>query len=384
MQLSAQTLGVVASPAIIGIPINNPAPQADLAIEALTVKSVGNNQYQVTATLENLPPVVLHQANVVTIGRGIGPVSPPGVTYPGGGVLKITSTDGGRFIDQLPNGIVIDTPHPTFVLASMPIPSLAPGQTIQLSTIATGRALFTASAVPAVDASGNPLPFPETNSANDSRTVDNLVPHTFYITTATLSQFATLTTAIQETQIVLDTQHSSISIPGFLNKQFTIPAQSVGIGPFTAKYYVDNLVSTGASLSYENGGLAITVKFADNAHALHTTAWFAPDISVKNLQVTLFLPLSYSASGQYFNFGTPTVSVTGNWNANGLLGSAFDLLLPNINQKMASGLTTEITPVLGDMAFSLNQHIQSLIPGGRIVSTLIETNDMFINVETQS
>ena len=316
MQLSGQTLGVVASPVIVGIPIRPPTPLADLAVEALTVKSVGNNQYQVTATLENLPPVIAADPNIVTIGGG-GTLFTPGVTYPGGGVLEITRTDGGTTISKLPNGVVIDTPDPIQLIASMPIPSLAPGKTIQLSTITAGRAIFTASAVPAIDALGHQLPFPETNSANDSMTVDNLVPHTIPINTFTLGLVPALNNAVQNAQFHLDSSNSYVTIPGFVNDHFQIPGQSVGINlglfSLSATYYVNNLVSTSTTLTYENGGLAITVKFANNSHALHTPSSFAPDISVTNLQVKLFLPLSYNAGGQYFNFGTPTVSVTGNW-----------------------------------------------------------------------
>src|SRR5206468_5404060 len=135
------------------------------------------------------------------------------------------------------------------------------------------------------------------------------------INTFTLGLVPALNNAVKNAQFRLDSTDSHISIPGIIDRHFQIPGKtiSVGVGPFSVSvtYFVNNLVSTSTSLSYEQGGLAITVKFADNHNALHTSSSLAPDISVKNLQVKVFLPLSYDANGQYLNIKNPKVTVTG-------------------------------------------------------------------------
>jgi hypothetical protein len=396
LQLSGQTAAAVAGPSLVGnittVAPPAPTPLADLGVVSLNVQSLGNNQFKVTATLENIPPPPVLKPSFI-IGGG-GPVFTPGVTYPGGGVFRITRTDGGTSISLQPNGTVLDTPDPIQTIASMPIPSLAPGKTIQLSTTVTGRAIFTASAGPAFIATtglasnipGNFLLFPETNPLNDSKTVDTLIPHTYPINTFTLGLVPAINNAVQNAQFRLDANDSYVSIPGIVDQHFQIPGKtvSIGVGPFSfsATYTVNNLVSTSTALSYEQGGLAITVKFANNNHALHTTSSLAPDIGVTNLQVKVLLPLSYDANGQYLNFIYPKVTVTGNWSANGLLGPVFDLLLPDINSKIASGLTSAIQPKLGLLSFQLNKPLHDLTAGGRIVSADIQQDQMILSVET--
>ncbi len=395
LQLSAQTLGALSGSSLVGhvgpITLPPPTPLADLGVVSVNVQGLGNNQFKVTATLENVPPTPVAKANFVGVGGG-GPVVTPGVTYPGGGVFTITRTDGGTSISMLPNGTVLDTPDPVQTIASMPIPALAPGQTVQLSTVTTGRAIFTATAGPAfvlghpVARLAHPVSFPEANPLNDSKTVDALISHTLPVNTSTLALVPALQNAVQNAQFRLDANDSFVSIPGIVNEHFQIPGKtvSIGIGPisFSATYTVNNLVSTGTTLTYEQGGLAVTVKFADNQHALHTTSSIAPDIGVTNLQVKVLLPLSYDANGQYLNITNPKVTVTGNWSADGLLGPVFNLLLPDINSKIASGLTVAIAPKLGLLSFQLNTPLHDLTAGGRIVSADIQQDQMILTVET--
>jgi hypothetical protein len=395
LQMSAQVVGSAVSNVVRitppgGVTVNPPVllPQADLAVESLKVQSLGNNQFKLTATLENVPPVVLALPNAVKLVGGGAPLPIAGVTYPGGGVLSITRTDGGTSLSLSSSNTIQATPDPVQLLASMPIPSLAPGKTIQLSTVTIGPALFTATAGPAFSSPGHALPFPETNPANDSMTVDSLVSKTLPINTATLNAIPALANAVQNAQIRLDANNSSINIPGIVNDQFKIPGKSVsiGIGPIsdTVTYNVNNLVSKSAALSYEQGGLAITVKFFDNSNALVTSSSIAPNIGVTNLQVKIVFPLSYNASGQYLNLNSPKVTVTGNWSANGLLGPVFNLLLPDINSKIASELTNAVQPYLGLLSFQLDKPLHAFTAGGRIVSADIEANDMFLSVETPS
>src|SRR5262249_34363292 len=225
------------------------------------------------------------------------------------------------------------------VIKSMPIPAIKYGNSIQLSTVTTGRAIFTAAAVPVYD----PIrlyapPLPEINPNNDNKTVDALVRHTYPVNSATLNLVPALRNAVQNARVRLDRNDSYVTIPNLMDRHFSLPGKDVGVnlGLFspTVTYYVNDLRSTGASLTYERGGLAMTFRFADNNHALHTPS-FAPDVSVRNLRVKVYLPLSYNATYQYFLFGDPRVETQGDWSANGPLGPAIKLLLPDFNQKVS-------------------------------------------------
>jgi hypothetical protein len=388
IQLTAQAVGAVGSATLVGSVTANPAPQADIVLENLNVQSLGNNEFKVTATLENegLPLIGNAGAARASVAHVVAPPPGFGVAYPGGGILQITRTSGGTILNSQPTGSVLSTPVTPQVIASMPIPALNFHQSIQLSTVTTGRAIFTGSAVAAHTPIGFPLPFPDANKANDTRTVDNLIQHTFVVNTLSLSLVPSIANAVHNAQLRLDSNDSFVVIPGFVNTHFKIPAQtvSVGVGPFSvsASYTVNNLVSTSAALSYEQGGLAITVNFADNAHALHTSSSLFPDIGVTNLQVKVFLPLSYNAQYQYFQVGKSKTTVTGNWHAGGPFGSVIDLLLPNINQKVSSAVTSLVNANLNTLSFQLTKPIHDLVSGGRIVSANIQQNQMTVTVET--
>ncbi|WP_165070632.1 hypothetical protein [Paludisphaera rhizosphaerae] len=382
VQLSGSTAGVVtigANPGIISLPTGT--LKADIVLESLSVQPLGNNQFRVTAVLENEGlPVVAKPA-----GIGSSVATSVGVAYAGGGVLQIARTSGGTNLNGVPTGPVLATPDPATVIASMPIPALAFHQTIQLSTVTQGRAIFTASAVPAV-VNHLALPFPDANTANNTRTVDSLIAHTYPINTATLGLLPSLNTAVQGAKLRLDANNSEISIPGVIDQHFQIPGKTVTVGVFplsvSATYYVNNLVTSGVSLSYEKGGLAITVKFADNQHALHTPSSLFPDFSVSNLQVKVFLPLTYNAQYQYFQFGQATTTVTGSWHAGGPFGSVIDLLVPDINSKVSSAVTSLVDSKLDALSHMLNQAIHGFIAGGRITSAVIGQNQLDLSVET--
>jgi hypothetical protein len=369
----------------IGGIIVDPLPKADLVLTKLDIQDQGNNQYKVTATLqEGVPPVLVNKAAFTLPGNTIFNSGP---AYPGGGVLEILRSTGGTILNAQPPYNPLAVPDPGQVLASIPIPHLDFGQTIQLSTITTGRAVFTGAAVPVPDPVTQLVsPLPEINTANDFKSVSNLVPHTYPVNTLTLGLVPSLRDAMQNAQIRLDSSDSYISIPGVINQHFAIPPKSIsiGLGPFSVsvKYYVNNLVSTGVALSYEQGGLALTVKFADNQHALHTPSSLAPDISVKNFQVKIYLPLSYDAADQYFLFGTPNVVSTGDWHANGLLGPVFDLLIPDLNQKVSSAVQGLLSSHLGLVSYQFTKQIHDFLAGGRIVGASIQPDQMILLAET--
>jgi hypothetical protein len=393
LQLSALPgTGLGPPPIPIGA-VNTSGPAvADIAVTGLTVQNLANNQFRLTATLVNEGFATTGNAPGANIAVKPGGTLPPptqtGPAYPGGGVFEITSTSGGTVLNSQPTGPVLSTPVTPQVLVSMPIPALASGQSIQLSTVAHGRAIFTASAVPSLGANGLPVPLPDANPADNSQTVDNLVQHTVTLNTSNLGLLPVIGAAVQNAQVRLDANHGMISIPGVLNTSFTIPGQTVsydlGVTTVSATYYLNNLVSTGASLSYENGGLAVTVSFANNADALHTSSSLFPDLSVKNLKVKIDLPLSYNAQYQYFQVGNASVTVTGDWSANGLLGPLFNLLLPDINQKISDKISGLIDAHLDTISYEITKPIHDFLAGGRIVSAVIQPDQMTVTVETPS
>lgn len=348
---------------------------ADLDLVSLNVQDLGNSKFHLTATLRNGPP---------------GTFSLLGDTYPGGGVLQITRSTGGTILYGPPDGQPSLFGLADFdrgqVIASMPIPRLGYGQSIQVSTITTGRALFTAAAVPVFDPDRlSAPPLPEANPNNDSLTVDNLIKSTIPVNTTTLGLFP----LIKDAQIVLDRDNSMFSIPGLgvgSFDHFSIPGKDVSIptglfGDITVTYYVNNLRATSVALSYEQGGLAIDVTFADNQHALHTPSIF-PDISVKDFEIKIFLPLSYDSIYQYFSFHQPRVQVNGDWSANGLFGPAFNLLLPDMKQKVSEALTEKLNEMVGDLSFQFTKQIHDMTKGGRIDGADIQQNQMNLTVET--
>jgi hypothetical protein len=378
-------LPVLHAPVAAKLPKPKPQPpKADIVLENLSVTSLGNDQFRVTATLENGAPT-LEKANVAHAGGAAASTARAGIKYPGGGVLQIVRSSGGTILNAQGTSPVA-TPDPGQVIASEAIPALGFHQSIQLSVVTQGRAIFTASAVAAVDSHGIPRKFPDANFANNSRTVDDLVPRTFTVNTFSLGLIPPVNNAVQNAQLKLDSNDSHIVIPGVIDQHFTIPTKTVSVGllfgSISATYAVDNLVSTGAALSYEQGGLAVTVKFADNAHALHTDATLFPDIGVSNLQVKVFLPLSYDANLQFFHVGTPKVVVTGDFHAGGFAGDVIDLFLPDIGKKVSDALTAAIGARLDTLSVLLNQPIHDATKGGRIVSASVQPDQLVLSVET--
>ncbi len=365
------TGGLLTPVAPIRFPITLPA---DLDVVSLNVQNLPNNQYKLTAKLENGTSNLL-------------PGLIRGTTYPGGGVFQITQSTGGTILPGPPNGqpslFGLAQPDLGHVIASMPIPSISYGSTIQLSTVVNTRAIFTAAAVPIFNSSTlTTTPLPEVNVNNDSLTLDTLIKLTITVNTATINLLPQFQNAIANAQIVLNGSNSSINIPGLLNDQFSIPGQSVSVWPISTTYNVNNLHSTSVALGYANGGLEITIDFANNSHALHTSS-ILPDVGVKNLVVTVDLPLSYSAQYQYFLLGQPQVKVSGNWSFNGP-ASLLNGLLPNIDSKFQSAIVQAITPQLNLMSYQVTSQIHALTTGGRIDSANIQQNQMILTIETPS
>ncbi|MFO0909712.1 MAG: hypothetical protein U0794_15425 [Isosphaeraceae bacterium] len=361
----------------------NAAPLPDIVLSKLDVQSLGNDQFKVTATLFNngVPQVKTQGASFA----GPGGVQ-AGVSYAGGGTLQIVKSSGGTILNSVPSSVSAIPNDPGQVIASMPIPAMAFKQSITLTTTTTGRGVFTASAVPSHKANGIPIPLPDAVLTNNSKTVDNLVAHSFTLNTATLGFVPGLNNIVQNTQIKLDSNDSFVNIPGVVNTHFAIPSFTIKkdllIGSISATYKVKNLVSTGVSLSYEQGGLAFTVKFADNNDALHTDSSIFPNVAVDGLQVKVFLPLSYNAAHQYFVVGQTHATVTGNWHATGILGPIFNLFLPDINKKLSDGVVGLLNTKLDVLSFQVNKPIHSFVTGGHITSASVQTDQLVLNVAT--
>ncbi len=196
-----------------GIVISLPPLPADLNVVSLNVQNLANNQVRLTATLEN---------------GGASPIRfLPGTTYPGGGLFEISRSSGGTILYGPPTSQGTPTPQadpdPGSVIASMAIPSIPYGSTIQLSTVTTGRAIFTAAAVPrlpvfALNAAkvSRPWPrcrssvsstlgvkygpLPEVNPANDTLTVDDLIPTSLPINTTTMNLIPQIQNAVANTK----------------------------------------------------------------------------------------------------------------------------------------------------------------------------------------
>ncbi len=95
-----------------------------------------------------------------------------------------------------------------------------------------------------------------------------------------------------------------------------------------------------------------------------------------------FLVHCYSRA--YFLAGNASVTVTGDWNADGLAGPLFDLLLPDINKEFSSTLAGIIDAHLDTLSYQITKPIHDQVTGGRIVSADIEATQMNVSVETPS
>lgn len=80
-------------------------------------------------------------------------------------------------------------------------------------------------------------------------------------------------------KLTLDSMNSVLSIPGLINKQFTVPVIKAagpvfilfppGFTLFPTNYAANIIVSTGSMASHQRGSLVLTVHFADNDDAFH-------------------------------------------------------------------------------------------------------------------
>lgn len=373
--------------ALSGIGVQAPPPMADIVVENLTVQDLGDNTFKVTATLANELPLI-PSTGLSVPPKGSKPVV--GVDYPGGGIFRIGSTTGGRFIANPPSDSAPTIADPGRTLAIMRIPAIPFNQSIQLSAVTQGRAIFTASASPMVSPLGQTAPFPDADLHDNFKSVNKLISHRIAINSLSLDVIKNLATPLQDTQIRLYGANSVLTVPGVFTHRFAIPLQHVsvshGVGLFQTDYLVNNLNSylspESEALKYENGGLAATVRFEDNAHALKSYSQLFPDIGVKHLQIKIFLPLKYSAGYQYFFFGTPQVTVTGQWQTSTPFGDLYDLVIPGINKSISDGVVAGLSKAKGVMEHLLNQSIYEFTSGGRIASASVMSTDAVINIET--
>jgi hypothetical protein len=340
----------------------------DLILSKLDVADLGNNQFRVTATLVNSVSVFPFPSKPAIKHA---PVS----SYPGGGVLVIHRTSGGTTLIPPGSPGAPAIPDPGTDLASMPIPALKFGQSITLSVVTSGRAIFSAAAVP------DPVthtPLPEINRFNDSMTNDVLIPHSIIIDSNLVGSL------LGSTQAQIDRDDSFFTIPGVFDKHFQIPATSVG--PFD--YYFHLIESNGATGSIQNGALVLTVSFADNHNAFHTDSIFAPDLNVKGLTMTLTFPLAYDSTNQMLTYHDASAQVQGVWDPNGVLSGIIKQVLGDPSTTLNSKLSGGITPILNDPAtvaqieFGINQIIHNVIPGGRIAGAIIASSQVTLNTET--
>jgi hypothetical protein len=185
--------------------------------------------------------------------------------------------------------------------------------------------------------------------------------------------------------VVLDGDRSSITLPNLGSFTFPIPGVDVNVKVLfvqeTITYRVSNLVSKSVTLGYEQGGLALTIDFNDQDHAIRTGTVVVPDFNVKNLRIKVILPLSYEATLQFFRLGTPTADVAGDWSANGPFGFAFNPFVKGINDAIKGGVVGAIQAKLPNLSYEFTRAIDGFIPGGRITGADIETDQMKLSVE---
>ena len=226
-------------------------------------------------------------------------------------MFQITRTSGGTVLSSQPTGPVLSTPVTPQVLVSMPIPALAYHQSIQLSTVIQGRAIFQCVGGPCPGGQrGSSSPSPDANLANDSQTVDNLIRRTLPVNTSTLGLFPVIGNAVQNAHVRLDANNAMISIPGVINTSFKIPGETVSdptwasprsLTPTTSTTWSRPAPSTPVT---RTGGWRSRWSFANNSgRPAHRCNEFFPDLSVQNLKVKIDLPLTYNAQYQYFLAG---------------------------------------------------------------------------------
>ena len=270
---------------------------------------------------------------------------------------------------------------PRRIPAILPSPVQRPSQ---------GRAVFTASASASTPLIGPAAPFPDADLHDNVRTVSNLISHRVTLNSSSLNLIEKLRTPLADTEIRFFGPNSTITIPAVFTHTFSVPlyrmSADLGVTTVENDYLLSGLTSylspVESAVSYENGGLAVSVRFADNPHALKSYSYLFPDIGVTHLKVKIFLPLNYNAHYQYFFIGTPKVEVTGQWQTSSPYGDLYNQVVVPITKQIADGVTGSMLAGKGTFEHLLNQSIHDLANGGRIVSANVMTNETLIAFET--
>jgi len=351
---------------IIPLPIIRPA---DLVLEQLDVTPLAGGFWKLQATLRN------------------GTTNPKGfrMSYPGGGWLVLSRNSGGTMVVE-PPAMFPAVPDGGQELAKKAIPALASGQAISLSAVTKGRAIFIAAALPNLPVIDGPkTSLPEVNKDNNSKSVDKLIPLNLTVNSALLQTF--LGPLVDQCQVRFDKNDSFVKVPGVVEKHWTI-GEAVMDLPWPlgeARWYVHDINLIDRQVGIEGGGLSLDLTFETNDPEIVGWVdggpdWLAPDVNANPLKVSVRLPLSYNAWGQFFYYHDPQVAVNAHWSLNGPLP---DSLLPDINGKIESAVRDLLNnPKLkAQIEFELNKQIHALLKGGRIVAANIQPTQIQLSVE---
>jgi hypothetical protein len=271
---------------------------ADLIVGNFDFRSLNNDKYQVTVTLSN--------------GTYLQSLLGPGQTYPGGGTFEIDRMTGGTDLND-PGSLFVTKVDPGSVIAQMPIPMIPYGQSITLTGVMTGRAIISAGAFAPLSGPDAPMQtLPEINPDNDIKTVDYLTHKSITLNSKAVSKL--LGSSLLGMHMKFNGNFSSMNIPGFSTRSYSEPDIVLNrlYSNGTSTYTANNIGSTSTTAAYQNGALILTVHFANSNYALNSGTGH---ISVKNLAVTVKLPLAYNAVMQFVEHNKPTVQVSGVWTA---------------------------------------------------------------------
>jgi hypothetical protein len=352
--------GIPISPVRVVVP-------ADLRVESLTLKDIGNGTYQYHAVVRNGDPIMAGIYNYQD--------------YMGDGLLVLTKSSGEMIPNQPDaNGdpmLWLAALDPGTRIAMGVIPRLSSEKTFELTGTTTGRGIYTVAAL-----RGQPEdPPPVSNPKYASKTVDNLLPQSFDYPASEVG--AVLSSTLGGAYLKLDSNDSEFKIPGMFDTHFQIPGKDVHVAGVTETYYVNGIVSTGVTASYSNGALVLSFSFADNNHALHTPAWWLPDVSEKNMTMTVTLPLVYDPAYQYIHYVNPSVSVHATWSYNGPAG----VFSPgDVSKDFQDKVTSDLNDpkVQKQIEYAITYQFHQLYAGGHMTGVTFGPNDILVTAETSS
>jgi hypothetical protein len=366
------------------------AAAAALAVSLVTPAAAGPNPPKVA------PNLVLESISATPgFGRGVWNVQATlrnkVTNYPGGGELAIWRTSGGTILTSPPIGEgfpAVDDQGK--LLTSKPIPAMAVGDTLTISTTTTGRAIFVAEArsIPhELDSPGSGSPLAENSPSDNSKSVNILLSKQIDIAYDQLTQLIGGT--LSQFQLHLNSSGAYAKLPGLYESHWNIADATQKIGALEYHWSVNdvNLTKTDPAMYYNT--LVLTHRFETTASELKattriklttTTTVNGKDLNASPIEVRDELPVQYNGQFQMFFLGAPKVTA----HASLGLAATYKWLQSDFDAKLANPVRDMFgyDKVNEKLQYELNHAIrQQLLKGGRIVGVSFQPGAIRLNAE---